>query len=1128
MNQIYKISCFSFILFCFSMTSHATHFMGGEITWECQSNGQYIFRLVIYRDCNGVTISSSSETIDVDGNSNLFSIKANFVSKADISPPCADPLQKLSCGSGGAYEGNGDGAVEQYIYESALTTISGVPPATGWAFTWSSCCRNGTIDNLQNPDTYGITLRAIMYPYNGQNTDPCYDSSPQFAASASTVLCMGYPFTYNNLATDVDLDSIAYSWAEPLDDFSGTYSPPANPSPIPFITGYTYNSPLPGTSQNINNVPATMNPLTGEISYTSYTSGNFVTVIKVESWRCGQLIAEVYREIQIVMYDCSGNLPPSVNGPFIDPITNLYTVYADTVLAGDMVTFQLAATDFGTLWNGNPQTLTLGAYGIQFGTNYTSSTSGCPYPPCATLSPPPPYSQPYGLTTTFSWQTDCDQVNISGGSFGNSCYQQTNTYTFVVNVYDDNCPAPSINNITFTITIMGWDVISAPEIRCASVAANGDVNLTWDLPVDTDSTFNSYHIFASDTFNGTYSVVDSVFSFYQNTYTLTAAKQTSLFGTTSQSDTLYFYIMSRSGCGGAVYSLSSDTIKSIYLNVANVNEVAVLSWNQLYDPTNLPTSSNLYYIYREYPIGTWALLDSTTALTYTDSISVCNDSVAYRIEIYDSIGCYSVSSLDGNRFKDNIVPEIPFLDTVSVDANDLATIGWEQSTSMDVVGYIIYKLISGVWQPIDTAFGISTTSYLNMNSTAGSAYEQYRIASIDSCDNTSPMGDIHNTIFITPSLDVCSSEITLTWNAYDGWGTGAVGQYYLYASENGVDTVLITQVSGTTTSAVHSGLTQYSTYCYFVQAIDTSGLFTSTSNDTCIYANVPQQPLFVYHNLVTVVSPGSIYATCFIDLSADVLLYKVMRSLDAVSFDLMDYANVDTNTSFISYLDNSVLTEEQSYYYKFISVDTCGNDGLESNVSRSILLKAFASESEQNYLYWNDYEGWLGSVNEYNIYRSIDDGTEQLITSLPYVGSLTNKYIDDVSLYIDSEGDFCYRIEAVEGNGNPYSMMDTSYSNYACVEQLPLVHTANAFTPDGDGLNDTYIPVQAYMNLEGYEFSVFNSWGGQIFSTSDPQEGWNGTSNGVPSQDGVYLYIVKYKVMGESYMDKKGTITLLK
>jgi hypothetical protein len=32
----------------------ASNYLGGEITWQCMANGQYIFRLTLYRDCGGL------------------------------------------------------------------------------------------------------------------------------------------------------------------------------------------------------------------------------------------------------------------------------------------------------------------------------------------------------------------------------------------------------------------------------------------------------------------------------------------------------------------------------------------------------------------------------------------------------------------------------------------------------------------------------------------------------------------------------------------------------------------------------------------------------------------------------------------------------------------------------------------------------------------------------------------------------------------------------------------------------------------------------------------------------------------------------------------------------------------
>src|SRR4029079_17327132 len=108
------------------------------------------------------------------------------------------------------------------------------------------------------------------------------------------------------------------------------------------------------------------------------------------------------------------------------------------------------------------------------------------------------------------------------------------------------------------------------------------------------------------------------------------------------------------------------------------------------------------------------LIDSTQSLNYVDSISICNSQVNYRIEIGDSLGCISVSNVDGDIFQDPIIPDIPVMDSVSVSASNTALIGWTQSTSPDVVGYVVYQFLNGIWTAIDTVWGGTTTSYENL------------------------------------------------------------------------------------------------------------------------------------------------------------------------------------------------------------------------------------------------------------------------------------------------------------------------------------------------------------------------------------------------------------------------------
>ena len=105
------------------------------------------------------------------------------------------------------------------------------PDNDGWHFTWSDCCRNGAIINIDNPNNYGFTLRTAMYPYTDtsgvvwSNNNNCYDNSPKFYEKPRTILetYNGFNpnssfngFTYSHNAFDEELDSISYEFAPPL------------------------------------------------------------------------------------------------------------------------------------------------------------------------------------------------------------------------------------------------------------------------------------------------------------------------------------------------------------------------------------------------------------------------------------------------------------------------------------------------------------------------------------------------------------------------------------------------------------------------------------------------------------------------------------------------------------------------------------------------------------------------------------------------------------------------------------------------------------------------------------------------------------------------------------------------
>lgn len=114
-----------------------------------------------------------------------------------------------------------------------------------------------------------------------------------------------------------------------------------------------------------------------------------------------------------------------------------------------------------------------------------------------------------------------------------------------------------------------------------------------------------------------------------------------------------------------------------------------------------------------------------------------------------------------------------------------------------------------------------------------------------------------------------------------------------------------------------------------------------------------------------------------------------------------------------------------------------------------------------------------------------------------------------------------YRIVAVSSKNNTVESVSNEVKLY-----LPMkIYLPSAFTPNGDGLNDTFGAVGE--GIEKYKLVVYNRWGESIFSTQNVEEKWDGLHKGKPVPFGNYNYkLVAYgKEFGE--VNKTGTLTVL-
>lgn len=86
----------------------------------------------------------------------------------------------------------------------------------------------------------------------------------------------------------------------------------------------------------------------------------------------------------------------------------------------------------------------------------------------------------------------------------------------------------------------------------------------------------------------------------------------------------------------------------------------------------------------------------------------------------------------------------------------------------------------------------------------------------------------------------------------------------------------------------------------------------------------------------------------------------------------------------------------------------------------------------------------------------------------------------------------------------------------------------NAFSPNGDNINDIFKVKDSYQSIVSFKGMIFNRWGKKLFEWTDITQGWDGRSNGNDVPDGAYFLHIQAKgADGRNYNIRK-TINLLR
>ncbi len=314
----------------FPVVLSALHIIGGDMTYVCNGNGSYTITMKVYRDGD-----SGGAPYDNPGYVAVYNGFGNFVSQHTMTPTNISTIQP---DDNPCVEFNNPPNVQTATYTITLNL-----PLSNQSYyiSYQRCCRNETINNIMTPGDVGATYTVEITPIAQQfcNNSPVFNDFPPI------VICAGEFINFDHSASDVEGDSLVYSFCSPLigggidggpDNPNGDPNGPTGVQPIP-PTGPPYNSvtfvsptytpftPMAG------NPTILIDPQTGVIDGVPEILGQFVVGVCVKEYRDGVLIGEIRRDFQFNVITCN---------PFVDA-----DIQADVLIGEDEYLINLCGDD---------------------------------------------------------------------------------------------------------------------------------------------------------------------------------------------------------------------------------------------------------------------------------------------------------------------------------------------------------------------------------------------------------------------------------------------------------------------------------------------------------------------------------------------------------------------------------------------------------------------------------------------------------------------------------------------------------------------------------------------------------------------------------------------------------------
>jgi len=638
---------------------------------------------------------------------------------------------------------------------------------------------------------------------------------------------------------------------------------------------------------------------------------------------------------------------------------------------------------------------------------------------------------------------------------------------------------------------------TSPTLRCISIDENQDVTLSWVQPADTGADFNAYVVYYRNAVSSPFSIISQVTDYNQSSVLINGS-----FATFGEFRLVQVFN------GFADTSAASDTISPIVLGISSFGRTISLGWNN----SGLASSDSVYRLYKGDLNGNWTQIDNFDfPLTAAqDTIADCSEEVEFRVEAKGIGGCISRSNQVNKLIVDNVPPDQTNLTCASVDtASGNVMLEWARSRSDDTYGYMLFYFED--FNRTDTVFGADSLSHVYSKNGINALIrpETLSVVPFDSCfDSTSLWYNQaadnlrFRTMYIdTTDFEKCAGKLAFNWQMpRQGFPVGVrnLSGFRVYRMTNNQASQVIATLSSIDSVFVDSGLVAGNKYTYVICPFDDQLGKEALSNKVVIDLGKKNTPDFLYiKSIVNNHESGLNEINVYADTTAETVSYSLFRSLlEQDKFMKVEQLDEDLTSEFII-TDFSGNAAQTDYYYQVAAIDGCQEIIGRSQIVKSIYLQGTKNVQDLiNKVNWTNYEGFdtAGTdVDYYDLYRVTTGSDEELLSSEPRAF----KYTDNLQTIDLVSGSVCYYVSAQEEEGNVFGFSEVSISNLLCLDYPPTVFLPNAFTPDGDGLNDRFLPFVNFIDPTDYELRIYDRTGIMIFQTTDPLEGWDGSGESI-------------------------------